>query len=165
MIFINSFSNISKCDFNKLPILSLNIVQKGSYIFPGEINCILVEAHLKNTSDSTIGFLVLSCSLYDSFVLDNDNFHILHNECSRNTSYPIKLEPHQEISIPLILQTNNSVLISSNTLKIGFIFIKDDIKINEPLLETINKCKLESDKLVWSKSFSVYHGSEPILLK
>jgi hypothetical protein len=146
--------------------LTFNIIQRGNYNFTTNIsdNYLLIEARLVNNTDSVADFLILSCAVYDNFISNSKSISILPNNCNRNTTFPIKLEPHQIFSVPLVLHSINMSDQVNNQLRIGFVLIsKEDPK--EPLLETINKLKEKKENLIWSNYFNFNSGMDPYLIE
>lgn len=152
-------------------ILSLKIFQRGSYNLDKSTDYYsLVDARLTNNSDSVINFLILSCSVYNNFLIEPQSVFIVPNDCNRNTTYPVKLYPKQCISVPLILRFSKNNNWMDQKIRIGFILITR-IDHTKPLSDSIDLFKISNrsnrnkGNIFWSDYFTLYHGAEPFIIE
>jgi hypothetical protein len=167
IIILSGCYNKPKNNYDSINGLSLKILQLGSYNLNTNVNdnYFLIEARLVNNTDSIVNFLILSCSLYNNFLVDSKDIIIQPNDCNRNTTYPIRLKPNQIFAVPLILHPKSGILDIDNPIRIGFVFKAPTINSIEPLLESLNSLKVEQENLIWSNSFKLYQGGEPFKIE
>jgi hypothetical protein len=112
----------------------------------------LVDVKLINPTDHPIGFITYTCTSSGNIVVDSRAVMVCANRCSGNGPMPIELKPNQEISLPVIIQTNK---VNSNMkIKLGWVYIDKDSKLIRSfsdISKLLNKKRERLEDVIWSE--------------
>ena len=143
----------------KEPEIILKAVIKGCYKLPqtvdnlsitnDSVDYFLIELILCNLGEHSIKFLTYKCTPTFNVILDTKLINISVNNCSNNPIITVELNSKQELSLPVILQTNK--VNSFREIKIGWFYFSpkqiDEFNNSKVFIE--NKQSLKS--VIWSE--------------
>lgn len=136
--------------------MDLVVYNKGSYTLAecDSSYFYLMEAQIINNSNTLKDFVAYNCLTCFNFLTDNNKVNIYGNHCASNSLSTFRLEPHNKLSIPLILQVKQNISINIDSIKIGFVFLNPKNFKDEKFRDVITDMKISKQNILWSKSVS-----------
>ena len=127
--------------------------QIDSWTTEGNINYLLVNTTLTNTSSDTVKYVSMSCSWQDVYSTDTRDLIIYVNVCDKNVPQIIDIPPHDKRDILLKLSCTKSInQLQGLKFKIGFNFIAAE-NYDEMFSEVYQLTEMKN--VIWSNTLRV----------
>jgi len=153
--------------------VTLKAIYRGYYNFPREnafnesdsSYYFLIEVYLGNNTNDEIEFLTHSCLPIDNIVLKSNDFKVCPNNCAKNMSFPVILDPEQEFSMIVILQANKNKI--DSRIEIGWAFLTMEItKSYDNYFDFLSRSKSTYENVIWSNEIYLDSWSgQPVVIK
>jgi hypothetical protein len=145
--------------------LTLKAIFKGGYSNFDNKNdsnyYYLVEVHLINNTDSLCEFITYSCASLINILIDHKGYGFVYHNCASNFDAPIRLNPKQEFTLPVILYRNKYLFKADNPIKFGFIILtlKYLFAQEERAYILLNRMRERQENIVWSDPITLHTTS------
>lgn len=163
-------TQVSRCQIKNSEI-ALIAVCRGSYKLnetDAEITkkyFFLIEISLENHSKKSIEFLTFNCTPINNIIIDSKSLKICPNNCIQNTYFPVKLNPGQTFSIPVILRSGLED--ADNEIRIGWAYLTEENTGNvDNYFNVLEEAHTSFKNVIWSNELRLdtLYG-HPILIK
>lgn len=122
-----------------------------------------IQISLENNTDSIIGIVMMTCSWYESFIINTPLFDYVNEDCNSNYPHHISIKPHEATLLITTLEKSKHIIecetcpdySKSQVLKLGFIYIPE----KEASWVT------EYHRIMWDKSLWNVIWSSPLTLE
>jgi hypothetical protein len=112
-----------------------------------------VKLSIKNKSDKSISFWMMTCSWEDNFFINNDYIHFLGHACDSNSPWITQLESNEsKVLESSIIKVQHTRYQRVETTKFGLIFI-DSVNCKSPFyFDQIVGDKSKYNTIIWSNA-------------
>jgi hypothetical protein len=111
----------------------------------------LINSKLVNHTNKDFEFVAFSCATESSIVTNHACIEPCVSECSMNYPIVIRLEPNQELQMPVVLKSSNCDLSSNDSIRIGIVLINPNLlKDLNDFGSILNKSRTNFKNILWS---------------
>ena len=124
----------------------------------------LINSKLVNHTDKEFEFVAFSCATASSIVINHVCIEPCVSACSMNYPTVIRLEPNQELRMPVVLKFSNCDLSSNDSLRIGIVLINPTgLKDLSDFGTLLNKSRSNFENVLWSVPLN--NGDQPFEIR
>ena len=119
---------------------------------PLDITHLSVKITLTNNTDDTLGFVRMSCSWEDAYILDTKKIFISPGLCDKNFPKLIRILPHQKDERSLSVTPSNTSGLLGTKFRVGFNLVT--VKNEREAMDKVAELR-KMNNIIWSDTLQI----------